>query len=59
MYKTMKVRMWIEVVIRVDQPVMRSGESQVADFVLPALEDLKESSLDVKDVQYVFDEREA
>lgn len=52
----MRVTMVIEVTISVEQPVQRSGETQVADFVLPALEDLKEATGDVKAVSYTFTE---
>lgn len=58
MTKTMKVRMEIEVTILVETPVLRSGESQVADFVLPALQELQEVSADVQDITYSFTETE-
>lgn len=44
----------IAVTISVEEPVMCSGESQVADFILPALDELKEASADVKLITYAF-----
>lgn len=56
MNKLVTVRVEIHVTISVEQPVMRSGESQVADFILPALEELQAATADVKAVTYTFTE---
>lgn len=58
MERLVKVHMEIDVTISVPEPVMRSGETQVADFILPALDELKEATEDVKDVTYSFTETE-
>ena len=49
MERLVRVRVEIDVTIAVENPVMRSAESQVADFILPALRNLKEATMDVKD----------
>ena len=56
MDRLVTVRVEIEVVVAVQDPVMRSAETQVADFVLPALKDLEEATMDVKSVTYKFTE---
>ena len=54
--KMVMVRVEIYVSVEVEEPVMRSGESQVADFILPALDELKEATADVKHIAYQFTE---
>lgn len=50
------VRVEVFVAVEVPEPVMRSGETQVADFVLPALADLQEATTDVLAVWASFEE---
>lgn len=56
-YRLAKVRMFIEATINVEQPVERSAETQLADFVVPALDDLKEANPEVREITYAFCEQ--
>lgn len=51
-----KMRVEILVTIEMEENSMRSAETQIADFVLPALDQLQEETEDVREVSYTFTE---
>ena len=53
-----RVRLEIEATFTVELPIGRSAETQLADFVLPALEELKGATMDVAEIVYKFTEFE-